>query len=80
MPHNSHMRHLGGGPAGTALDLPPGKHSLQLIIGDSDNVPHDPPLISQKIEIEVKSAASTLKKHEAPGGLDPRRRIGQAIG
>jgi hypothetical protein len=54
MPHDSHMRHLGGGQAGTAIDLPPGKHSLQLIVGDSDNVPHDPPLMSQRIEIEVK--------------------------
>lgn len=54
MPNDAHLRHFGGGQTETILDLPPGKHSLQLIFGDANHVPHDPPLVSQKIEIEVK--------------------------
>ncbi len=54
LPSNAHVRHFGGGQTETALDLPPGKHSLQLIMGDAMHVPHDPPLESEKIEIEVK--------------------------
>lgn len=54
LPMNAHVRHLGGGQTETALDLPPGKHSLQLIMVDAMHVPHDPPLESEKIEIEVK--------------------------
>jgi hypothetical protein len=49
-----HMKHFGGGQTETLLDLPPGKHTLQLILGDSGHVPHDPPLLSDKIAIEVK--------------------------
>jgi hypothetical protein len=53
-PPDAHVRHFGGGQTETALDLPPGKHTLQLILGDSAHVPHDPPLVSEKITIEVK--------------------------
>jgi hypothetical protein len=51
---DAHVRHFGGGQTETVLDLPPGKHTLQLILGDSGHVPHDPPLVSEKIAIEVK--------------------------
>jgi hypothetical protein len=35
------------------LDLSPGRHTLQLIMGDYDHVPHDPPVISKRITITV---------------------------
>ena len=54
MPNDAHLRHFGGGQTEAILDLSPGKHSLQLIFGDFNHVPHDPPLVSEKIEIEVK--------------------------
>ncbi|MCI4678042.1 DUF4399 domain-containing protein [Rhodoblastus acidophilus] len=54
LPSNAHIKHFGGGQTETVLDLPPGKHSLQLIMGDAFHIPHDPPLESEKIEIEVK--------------------------
>jgi len=47
-------RHFGGGQTETTLDLPPGPHTLQLIVGDMNHVPHDPPLESQKITITVQ--------------------------
>lgn len=36
------------------LDLPTGKHTLQLLLGDEDHEPQDPPLISEKITITVE--------------------------
>jgi hypothetical protein len=54
MPADAHLRHFGGGQTETVLDLAPGRHSLQLILGDANHIPHDPPLESDKIEIEVK--------------------------
>lgn len=46
--------HFGGGQTETVLDLPPGRHSLQLVLGDANHVPHDPPIVSAVIEITVE--------------------------
>jgi hypothetical protein len=54
LPVDAHVKHFGGGQTETVLDLPPGRHTLQLMIGDASHIPHNPPLTSQKIEIEVK--------------------------
>ena len=49
----SHI-HFDNGEIEALLDLPPGKHSLQLLLGDEDHEPQEPPLLSEKIEITVK--------------------------
>ncbi len=54
LPAGAQVKHFGGGQTETLLDLPPGRHKLQLILGDANHVPHDPPLVSDVIEIEVK--------------------------
>lgn len=54
IPNNQHYRHFGGGQTETMLDLPPGRHTLQLIMGDHDHVPHDPPVVSKRITINVR--------------------------
>lgn len=54
LPANAHVKHFGGGQTETLLDLPPGRHKLQLILADGNHIPHDPPLVSEIIEIEVK--------------------------
>jgi Domain of unknown function (DUF4399) len=54
IPNDAHHLHFGGGQTETMLDLPPGKHTLQLIMGDQDHVPHDPPVMSKKITVYVK--------------------------
>jgi hypothetical protein len=53
-PMGKEIKHFGGGQTETEVTLPPGKHSLQLIVGDKDHVPFDPPLISEKISITVE--------------------------
>ena len=46
--------HFGKGQTEVTLTLPPGKHSLQLVLGDYLHVPHNPPVVSKKITITVK--------------------------
>ena len=46
--------HFGKGQTETTLTLPPGKHTLQLVLGDHLHIPHAPPVISKKVTITVK--------------------------
>ena len=46
--------HFGKGQTETTLDLKPGTHSLQLILGDHLHIPHDPVVSSKKITITVQ--------------------------
>ena len=55
LPANDQLLHFGGGQTETQLTLAPGQHSLQLVLGDYLHRPHDPPVISDKIVIEVVS-------------------------
>ena len=54
IPADDHYRHFGGGQTELALELPPGRHTLQLLVGDFRHVPHDPPVVSEQIEITVE--------------------------
>ncbi|MFQ5534243.1 MAG: DUF4399 domain-containing protein [Sphingomonadales bacterium] len=54
IPKDDHYRHFGGGQTEATLELAPGKHTLQLILGDHNHIPHTPPLISQPITVSVK--------------------------
>lgn len=47
-------RHFGGGQTEVTIKLAPGKHSLQLVLGDHLHRPHDPPVVSEKISITVE--------------------------
>ncbi len=47
-------RHFGGGQTETTLTLTPGKHTLQLLLGDFAHVPHQPPVVSKPITITVE--------------------------
>ena len=53
IPSSKQHLHFGLGQTETKLNLPPGKHKLQLILGDKYHVPHDPPLVSEIIEVKV---------------------------
>jgi hypothetical protein len=46
--------HFGKGQTEVTLTLPPGKHTLQLVLGDFLHVPHNPPVVSKKITVTVK--------------------------
>nr|WP_294501196.1 DUF4399 domain-containing protein [uncultured Rhodopila sp.] len=53
IPNDKNHLHFGLGQTETFVDLPPGTHTLQILMGDADHVPHDPPLMSKKITIHV---------------------------
>tara|TARA_B100000886_G_scaffold323441_1_gene267248 strand:+ start:79 stop:468 length:390 start_codon:yes stop_codon:yes gene_type:complete len=53
IPSSKQHLHFGLGQTETKLNLPPGKHKLQLILGDKYHVPHDPPLVSEIVEVNV---------------------------
>ena len=54
LPATDNIRHFGKGQTETTLTLPPGTHTLQLLLGDHIHIPHDPPVMSEKITITVK--------------------------
>ncbi len=54
IPKDERHVHFGGGQTEGAVTLPPGKHTLQLVLGNHTHIPHDPPLTSEKITITVK--------------------------
>jgi hypothetical protein len=53
LPSSDKVMHFGKGQTQTTLTLPPGKHTLQLLLGDNAHVPHNPPVISKKITVTV---------------------------
>jgi hypothetical protein len=54
IPTDDNHRHFGGGQTEVTLDLGPGTHTLQLVLGDEFHVPHNPPVVSDVITITVK--------------------------
>ena len=54
LPADDNHKHFGGGQTEVMLDLAPGEHTLQLVLGDLNHVPHDPPVASDVITITVE--------------------------
>ncbi len=54
VPADDNHKHFGGGQTEVSLELSPGEHTLQLVLGDHTHVPHDPPVVSERITITVK--------------------------
>ena len=55
------LLHFGGGQTEVTLDLPPGKHTLQLVFADFAHIAHDPPVVSKKITITVGEGGKKKK-------------------
>ena len=54
IPADDTHKHFCGGQTEAMVTLPPGKHTLQLLLGDWSHVPHSPPVMSEPITITVK--------------------------
>lgn len=54
IPNDENHRHFGGGQTEVELVLEPGRHTLQLVLGDHLHVPHEPPVVSKRITITVE--------------------------
>lgn len=53
LPVDANHKHFGGGQTEATVELSPGKHTLQLIMGDRNHIPHDPPVMSKETTIVV---------------------------
>ena len=66
IPQDRKHLHYGAGETEALIELPPGKHTLQLVLSDSRHFNFDPPVVSKKITITVSSAdadASDEREH-----------------
>jgi hypothetical protein len=54
IPADETHKHFGGGQTETSIELTPGEHTLQLVLGDYAHVPHDTPIMSDVITITVE--------------------------
>ena len=54
IPQDKNHLHFGAGQAEARIELSPGKHTLQLVLGDAKHFPFIPPLVSEKITIRIK--------------------------
>ncbi len=54
IPSDRQHLHYGAGQTETTIELPPGKHTLQLLMGDENHIPHNPPVYSKKITVIAK--------------------------
>jgi hypothetical protein len=61
IPQDKNHIHFGAGQTETRLELPPGKHTLQLVLGDAKHYPFDPPLVSERISVTIKGGSPGTK-------------------
>jgi hypothetical protein len=57
IPSDFNHLHFGSGQTEAEITLKPGQHTLQLLVGDKDHVPHTPPVISPRIRVRVAEGA-----------------------
>jgi hypothetical protein len=54
IPKDDHHVHYGKGQTEATIALTPGKHTLQLLLGDKNHIPHDPPVESKVVTVTVE--------------------------
>ena len=54
IPSDAHHVHFGKGQQEAEITLSPGKHQLQLLLGDGKHIPHHPPIVSHPITVTVQ--------------------------
>jgi hypothetical protein len=66
IPNDFNHLHFGAGQTEAEVTLAPGEHTLQLLLGDKDHVPHTSPVMSERIHVKVVQGQSTLGSPSAP--------------
>ena len=67
IPSDFNHLHFGKGQTEVELSLTPGEHTLQLLLGDYRHVPHDPPVFSEVLHVQVDAATVERTRTPAPG-------------
>lgn len=57
LPATDNIIHFGKGESEFELNLPEGRHTLQLVLADYRHLPHEPPVVSEPISITVREGA-----------------------
>jgi uncharacterized protein DUF4399 len=71
IPNDFNHLHFGSGQTEAEVSLTPGKHTLQLLLADKDHIPHNPPVMSERITVNVvdpSQGVSTAGRHSSPPG------------
>ncbi|WP_430911059.1 DUF4399 domain-containing protein [Methylobacterium sp. sgz302541] len=71
IPNDENHLHFGAGQTEAVVTLPPGEHTLQLLLGDHKHVPHSPPVMSERIKVTVQEPGTpggAAQRHPSPPG------------
>ncbi|EIG63605.1 DUF4399 domain-containing protein [Bradyrhizobium sp. WSM1253] len=69
IPNDFQHLHFGAGQTEAEISLTPGEHTLQLVFGDKNHVPHSPPVTSEKIKVKVTDQTSPAVAQAAPAAV-----------
>jgi hypothetical protein len=75
IPNDFNHLHFGAGQTEAEVSLPPGEHTLQLLLGDKSHIPHSPPVVSDLIRVRVVEAgvvATAGGPHRHPSPANAR--------
>ena len=81
IPSDLNHLHFGRAQTEAEITLSPGEHTLQLLLGDHEHLPHDPPIFSKVVRVRVADAPSgqgCAGRSSRPAG-DRRRRTRPSI-
>jgi hypothetical protein len=68
IPNDFNHLHFGAGQTEAEIELTPGPHTLQLLFGDKNHIPHSPPLISAPVRVTVSDQAAAAPSPPPAGG------------
>src|SRR6478735_3348178 len=66
IPNDFNHLHFGAGQTEAEVTLKPGPHTLQLLFGDKDHVPHNPPVMSPRIRVVVAEGGAAATEAATP--------------
>jgi Domain of unknown function (DUF4399) len=71
IPNDENDLHYGAGQTEVEITLPPGPHTLQLLLGDAEHIPHTPPVYSDKLHVTAVESLPAAVQTLAPGTRHP---------
>jgi hypothetical protein len=66
IPNDFNHLHFGAGQTEAKVELPLGWHRLQLVLGDENHMPFDPPVMSEQIKVLVTATDQRPVRHRSP--------------
>jgi uncharacterized protein DUF4399 len=73
IPNDFQHLHFGAGQTEAEITLTPGEHTLQLVFGDKNHVPHSPPVVSARIKVKAVEQVPAQASTPTPSGGPSKR-------